>query len=183
VRTGETLTQHFQIETRQHELFGLDLGDGVPRRSLVWGTTFLVTWSLLCFPILGMPTQGTFSLYFLPPMFAAYFAFQSSAAQSRRVNLTQWAIKVRYVLIGHRPIISLGARAATRIEYRAGRWSSVTDGIVRVAVPWKVRAEWDLEPEADITGPVQAGPAIILNQRATLHGFDYMQNLRQRGTR
>ena len=63
MRAGRTLTSHFQLETRQHDLLGLDLGEGPPRRALIFGAMVFVVWVLLCAPLLGAPTQNTFSLY------------------------------------------------------------------------------------------------------------------------
>lgn len=53
--TGRTLTRHFHIETRQHELFNIDLGEGVPRRMLMFGVVVVLAWVALMAPIVGAP--------------------------------------------------------------------------------------------------------------------------------
>ena len=37
MRVGRTLTHHFEIETRQYDLLGIDLGEGARRRMIIFG--------------------------------------------------------------------------------------------------------------------------------------------------
>lgn len=176
---GRTFTKHFHVETRQHELFNLDLGEGVPRRMFVFGVGVVLVWIALLFPFLGAPTSTTFSFYAIPPVIFAYFAFQDSDRQPRRKNLTQWAVKVRYMISGHRPIVRLGRRAAFRTEYLPLGERIPFEGAVRKVAPWMLPPEWEREAQAE-HADIQTGRAIKFDQTATLYGFDHMQQLRTR---
>lgn len=187
-REGRTLNKNFHIETRQHDLFNFDLGEGVPRRMLIFVVFVTVAWVLLLAPIVRMPNQYTFSLYVMPPVLFAWFGFRESDTQPRRRNITQWAIRLRYAVSGHKPIIGLGARSAypTELLPHEQRWSP--ERFLRKWIPWLLPPEWetnddeaddDLAPEAGI----QAGRAIGLNQAPVVYGFDYMQQARERARR
>lgn len=178
---GRTLTKHFNLDTKQHELFNLDLGEGIPRRMLVFGVVVTVLWWLLLWPIVGMPNRYTASLYLIPPVLLAFYGYRESDAQPRRKALTQWAIKARYLLSGHKPVIGLGARSAYRSEWLplSQRWSR--DGLLQRVAPWMVTPEWEREATPENAGPIQAGKPITLNQRGVaLYGFDHMQAIRNR---
>ena len=116
-RIGHTYTRHFDLETRQHEILGMDLGEGPSRRLLVTGAAIYVVWTGGLLAIFGMPSQLTFTLYFAPPAIITYYGAQRSRANERRWNLTQWALFVRYMTVGHRPVINGGRRAADRTEW------------------------------------------------------------------
>ena len=177
---GRTFTKHFHIETRQHEVFNLDLGEGVPRRMLVFGIVVVLAWVALLAPIVRVPTAQTFSFYGIPPVLFAYFAFQESAAQPRRKNITTWAIKVRYITVGHRPLIRLGARAAYRSEYLPASERIPFEAALRRIAPWALAPAWERDqPGADGLA-IRAGSPISLDQSWTFYGFDHMEQLRAR---
>ncbi len=180
--TGRTLTKHFQIETRQHELFGLDLGDGIPRRMLVTGFVLTTGWFVALWWVAGAPTSDTASFYLLPPVVTAYFGFQENRRQPRRRNLTAWAITARYLLAGHRPIIHLGTRRAERCELIPAPQRFARFYLALAPVFPQVRAWLDAEadePGPDLAGAHPAGRPIVLVHTATLYGFDHMQSIRQ----
>ncbi|MFD3714928.1 hypothetical protein [Streptomyces sp. NPDC058677] len=116
-RVGHTYTRHFDLETRQHEIFGMDLGEGPSRRMLVTGVVVYVLWTGSLLMMFGLPSQLTFTLYFAPPAVITYYGAQRSRRNERRWNLTQWALWVRYLTLGHRPVINGGRRAAERHEW------------------------------------------------------------------
>lgn len=176
---GRTFTKHFHIETRQHELFNMDLGEGVPRRMFVFGVAVVLLWVAVLWPFLGMPDQNTFSFYVIPPILFAYFGFQDSDRQPRRKNLVQWAIKVRYMTTGHRPVVRLGRRAAFRTEYLSLGERIPFEGIVRKVAPWALQPEWEREDNTQ-GGEIQTGRPIAFSQSVTLYGFDHMEQLRNR---
>lgn len=181
---GRSLTKHFHIESRQHEVFNYDLGEGVPRRQLLFGVFVTLAWFGLMFLVFGIPDKVTFTFYLVPPVVFAYFAYQEDPVQPRRKRLTQWAVRARYMVTGHRPIIALGARAAYRNEYLPLRERVRIEGALRYIAPWTVREAWErdedkTEPWAD--GEIRAGSAISLDQTAELIGFDYMQKVRDGG--
>ena len=55
MRVGRTLTHHFEIETRQYDLLGIDLGEGARRRMIIFGAVIIVLWVALLFPFIGVP--------------------------------------------------------------------------------------------------------------------------------
>ena len=183
MRGGRTYTGHFKLETRQHELLGLDLGEGVPRRALLLGTLVLATWVGLLYPWLGAPNKATFSLYFLPPVFLAAYGMQASTRFPGRRRFTDWALRVHYLTRGHRPLIRLGARPAHRSEYLPLR-DRLPDGAVakatRAALPWRDPDDTHTGGREPIVGEVPAGPAITLAQRARLLDEQHLYHAYQR---
>ncbi|MFJ5099254.1 hypothetical protein [Streptomyces sp. NPDC088557] len=179
MRTGTTYTRHLDLETRQHELLGLDLGEGVPRKTLVLGLALFGLWVGLLLLLLGLPTAQSSALYLIPPIFTAAVGTQRSRKTDRRRNLTVWVISARYLLLGHRPVICAGRRTATRSEWipRHARWAQRGDALRRESVRRRRAYEADTETE---TAAV-AGPPVVLNARPRLYGPDTVYRARQRG--
>lgn len=114
--TGRTVTKQLRIETRQHELMGVDLGEGPRRRDLLLGFIVVPVWIGLMWLILGPPTKVTSLLYMAPPMLFLVYGIQENSRNSRRMNVTMWALALRHGLVGHLPLIRGGARRAARNE-------------------------------------------------------------------
>jgi hypothetical protein len=181
MRTGRTLTAHFDLDTRQHELLGLDLGEGAPRRMLVLGLALFMVWTGGLFLIFGLPNRFTFTAYVLPPGLIAYFGTQRSSRINRRWNITNWALAVRYLVLGHRPIICGGRRAATRSEWipRRSRWGARGDAMSQA--PGARMIEGSLgRPEIY---HASAGAPLRLDARPRLYGPDQLYKARQQGER
>ncbi|MGV0100853.1 hypothetical protein [Streptomyces californicus] len=172
MRTGHTYTDHFRLETRQHELLGIDLGEGVARRVLILGAACYVLWDGALLLLLGLPTRTSATLYLLPPGLLVAFGARPSTRVPRRIALTGWAISARYLVTGHRPLICGGRRAATRSEWigRRGRWASRLTLLTGSSVLGPAVERW-LGPDTD-TVPAGAGPAIQLTARPRLYGPD-----------
>lgn len=123
-REGRTLTKAMSIEARQHELFGIDLGEGPVRSALVFGFAVTLMWWLVLFATIGPPSVSGESrlgglwvlAWFLPPIGLVAFGWQEDKDNPRRRNITKWALAVRQVARGHRPITALG-----RTERKADR--------------------------------------------------------------
>ncbi|MEW1551509.1 hypothetical protein [Streptomyces tsukubensis] len=124
-RVGHTYTRHFELDTRQHELLGVDLGEGAPRRALIVGLVLFAAWFGGLVLLFGLPGKLTFTAYFVPPVLVSVYGAQQSRAVERRWNMTRWALGIRYLVLGHRPIICGGQRAAARSEWitRRDRWA------------------------------------------------------------
>jgi hypothetical protein len=170
MRTGHTLTRHFSLDTRQHEIMGVDLGEGPPRKMLVLTLALYLLWGGGALLIFGLPDKLTFSLYFTPPGVVAYYGARRSKGQPRRWNITVWALTLRYHLVGHRPIINGGRRAASRSEWipRRGRWGDRVETLL--ALPGFTV----LDPLFGVGDePAEgAGPAIPLQATVRLYGPD-----------
>ncbi|MGW6414844.1 hypothetical protein [Streptomyces sp. NPDC055055] len=180
MRTGTTYTRHFDIETRQHELLGLDLGEGAPRRALIMGLVLYIVWTGGLLLLFGLPSQVSFTLYFLPPLLVAVIGTQRSRKSDRRWNITFWALNLRYLTLGHRPIICGGRRSAARVEWipRRARWGTKGDALRRESV--RRRREDELDTEVPV---IVAGAPITLEARPRLYGPDEVYRARQRGGR
>ncbi|MFJ6239541.1 hypothetical protein ACIQH0_36275 [Streptomyces griseus] len=174
MRTGHTYTDHFRLETRQHELLGLDLGEGIPRRVLVLALVLYVLWDGALLLLLGLPSKATATLYLLPPGLVVAYGARPSTRVPRRLALTGWAITARYLITGHRPVICGGRRAAYRSEWigRRGRWAPRLTLLTGSSVLGPAAERW-LGPDTDTdTAPAGAGPDIRLTARPRLYGPD-----------
>ncbi|MCF3100082.1 hypothetical protein IPZ58_00560 [Streptomyces roseoverticillatus] len=177
MRVGHTFTRHFDLETRQHELLGLDLGEGPSRRVLTTGAVVYAVWMGTLFLIFGWPSQMFFTLYFAPPALITFYGSQRSRRNERRWNLTQWALTIRYMTVGHRPVINGGRRAADRSEWLPlrARLGEKADDVM--SLPGMGAFEGLLGNEE----PQRAsGRAITLEARPRLYGPDHVYRARSR---
>lgn len=183
MRVGRTLTHHFEIETRQYDLLGIDLGEGARRRMIIFGAVIVVAWVALLIPFLGVPNKTTTTLYVVPPFVITAFGWRPGKYHERRRRVTEWALAVRYALRAHRPVIGLGSRAADRSEYLS--WSERLPLHKMAAVkPGGATPEWAaLDAKGERT-PIEArdraGADVIVSQRARLIGGDHLQRVRRR---
>lgn len=114
-REGQTLTRTMGFETRQHELFGIDLGEGAPRRMLVWGALCCIVWWGLLFLIFRSVSPNLFFFWLAPPIFLAVYGWRDGRTGRRR-KITEWALTARWLARGHEPVIALGRHPAARSE-------------------------------------------------------------------
>ncbi|MGW2227459.1 hypothetical protein [Streptomyces formicae] len=170
MRRGHTYTDHFSLDTRQHELLGMDLGEGIPRRALILGLALYAVWTGPLLLLFGFPSRITFTAYFLPPLLTVIYGTQRSRRLDRRWNITNWSISARYHLLGHRPVICGGRRAATRSEWisRRGRWSGKTDTLAASSALGGLVERW-LGKDGI---PQGAGGPLRLDARPRLYGPD-----------
>lgn len=178
MRTGRTYTRHFDLETKQHELLGWDLGEGVARRALVLALVLLVAWSVPLMMVFGFPGIYSFSLYFPPPIVAAVYGAQRSGRNDRRRNMTHWAVFVRYLTLGHRPVINGGRRAASRSEWipLRERWGERADAVTNLPG----LAGLGVLFGRNRTRPTTAGPELRLNAQPRVYGPDRVWRARKR---
>lgn len=179
--SGRVLTPHLELESRQHELFGLDLGEGPTRRGLIFGLLMLSTWCLVWAPFLGVPNKYTFSLYFLPPMIVTVLGMRDSPRTARRRWLTDWALALRYAVVGHQPVIRWGARPPTRRELipLAQRFAFVIRARDRLwpASVHPVWAEGDDDPrDTEKTPQRRVFRSITIRQKPQLIGGQYFHD-------
>jgi hypothetical protein len=179
MRVGRTLTHHFEIETRQYDLLGIDLGEGARRRMIIFGAVIILLWIALLFPFIGVPKKPTVSLYVVPPFVITAFGWRPGKFHERRRRVTEWALAVRYALRAHRPIIGLGARAADKSEYLPWRERMSTRKVADLAKA-RVTPEWERETVVELDPMVRAGADITVNQRARLLGSEHVQRVSRR---
>ncbi|GHF44202.1 hypothetical protein GCM10010218_26900 [Streptomyces mashuensis] len=177
MRVGHTFTRHFDLETRQHELFGMDLGEGPSRRVLVTGAVIYAVWVGGLLLVFGVPSKFLFTLYFAPPALITFYGSQRSRRNERRWNLTQWALAVRYLTVGHRPVVNGGRRAADRSEWLPLRARLGDRSEEFLALPGMGVFEGVLggdEPKST------AGRPVRLDARPRLYGPDHVYRARMR---
>lgn len=84
-----TDTQHISLRTRQYELFGRSLGQGVERQSLLIAAIAVIVWWTLLI-IIGVPLLTRFSplVYLVPP--AAFVINSTRRDDTGRIVLVRW---------------------------------------------------------------------------------------------
>ncbi|MEO3976776.1 hypothetical protein [Streptomyces sp. CAU 1734] len=118
MRTSHTYTRHWDIETRQHELLGLDLGEGLPRTTLKYGAVIFPLWWGAWLLLLGFPPRPLIPLFLLPPLFLTFYGAKRSATYWRRTNLLLWGVRLNYLNHGLRPVIGRGRIPAPKTGLR-----------------------------------------------------------------
>lgn len=178
-RQGRNYTRDLAIEARQHSLMGLDLGEGPSRRVMGFGLIVFPAWLLLMWPVLGIPTPYTFTLYFIPPAIMTWFGMREGKPTRRR-RITGWVLAIRYPLIGHRPIIKLGRTAPTSGEMLplTERWQLLT-AVRSGIVPGSTAPAWAddraVQRPSRWHGKPTAKP-ITIQQRSYLMGAGHLYN-------
>ncbi len=139
-REGQTVSRHLKFETRQHKL-GLDLGEGIPRKTLILGLIIFPLWWVIVFSILHGVNQITGIIYLLPPSMFLWFGTQESDGNLRRMRFTQGLLRVRYGLTNHRPVIRCGRREADPREFVPApvRFGQSLGALVQKIVPRKTQ--------------------------------------------
>lgn len=140
-REGQTVSRHLKFETRQHKL-GIDLGEGIPRKTLILGLIIFPLWWVMVFSILHGVNQITGMIYLLPPSMFLWFGTQESDGNLRRMRFTQGLLRVRYGLTNHRPVIRCGRREADPREFVPAtvRFGQGLGSLVQKIVPRKKQA-------------------------------------------
>ncbi|OKI50345.1 hypothetical protein [Streptomyces sp. MJM1172] len=176
-RVGHTYTRHFDLDTRQHEILGLDLGEGPSRRLLVTGAVLYAVWAGGMLLLFGAPSKITFTLYAAPPGVITFYGAQRSKANERRRNLAQWSLFLRYLMVGHRPVINGGRRAAARSEWLPMRARLGDRAEVLTGLPGLGALDTALgkdEPRAT------AGGAVAFDTKPRMYGPDVVYRARKR---
>ncbi|MFM9452397.1 hypothetical protein [Streptomyces europaeiscabiei] len=117
-RSSSTLTRHWDLETRQHELLGLDLGEGIPRTTLKIGALILPVYWGAWFLLLGFPTPPLVPFFVIPPVAVTYVGAKRSITYWRRTNLLLWGVWLNYLNLGVRPVIGRGRIPSPRLGVR-----------------------------------------------------------------
>lgn len=99
-----TDTQHVQIESRQYKL-GIDLGEGIPRITMLVAALFAAVWWTLLFIVLGVPILAYVFFYIAPPGALTFFAVRKD--RGGRYAYVTVVDRFRYLKRRHRPIIPL----------------------------------------------------------------------------
>lgn len=140
-REGQTVSRHLKFETRQHKL-GVDLGEGIPRKTLILGFIIFPVWWVMVFSVLHGVNQITGMIYLLPPSLFLWFGTQESDGNLRRMRFTQGLLRLRYAATNHRPVIRWGRREADPREFVPAtvRFGEILGSLVQKIVPQKKQA-------------------------------------------
>ncbi|MEW2374243.1 hypothetical protein AB0940_33550 [Streptomyces sp. NPDC006656] len=175
-----TYTGYFtRLEPRQHELFGVDLGQGIARRTLLLGVLTFALWDGLVFLAIGFPSVKWLTLYMLPPVVVTVLGAQPSKRCDRRAVLATWVIGAHYQVWGHRPVICGGRVVAHRSEWipRPARWERHAPALTRNFGP-KLAGRLVGGTDAEAVPP--AGPVVELAHTVRLYGPDHMVKIAAR---
>jgi hypothetical protein len=118
MRTSHTFSRHWDLETRQHELLGLDLGEGIPRTTLRYGAVIFPVWWGAWLLLFGLPARPLFPFFALPPLGLTYYGAKRSLVYWRRTNLMVWSVRAQYLLRGIAPVIGRGRIPTGRLPLR-----------------------------------------------------------------
>jgi hypothetical protein len=176
-RQGMTLTKHMAIEPRQHDLWGIDLGEGPKRFDIAFGAAVFVVWGALMILCFGAPQPASLMLYILPPGLLLKFGTTENKVQERRKNVTQWIIRLRFALVSHRPIVNLGRKEASTVSYLPVSYRFQTQALKHLLFPWQKVPEWHDVGDATDRLDLPVGSPILLRQKGRLYGNDYMGHL------
>lgn len=135
------MTRTLHIEARQHDIAGIDLGEGPPRAAMVFGAVVVVLWCGGLLLLFGLPSKALMPVYVVPPAVLAIYGFQEDENNPRRRKITSWVLSVRNVLTGQNPIVALGRHhrpkdRASVLRRVAVRFSG--GDIAALVKPWKV---------------------------------------------
>lgn len=166
------------VETRQHELFNVDLGEGVPRKALVAGMVVMVAWWAVLSLVMGTPTAQTTTLYLLPPALVTIFGWRESERNPRRRNITEWVLAIRWIITGHQPVIGLGRQSDTAhqrsVLVRVGDRFGNGDALA-LLMPWRAEEGTHASRQEQPTGRAER-----LGGRVQLVGTDTAASMRAR---
>ncbi|GAB4097829.1 hypothetical protein GCM10028787_33040 [Brachybacterium horti] len=171
-RTAHNYTGAFALETRQHTLLGIDLGEGPPRKPLIFGIAVFAVWIALLWVLLDGPSKFTATLFILPPALITWFGSQKAAGNPRRFRFTTWVLAAAFVLRGHLPIINLGRRRPSRAELTP--WNQRREDF-----PWSRRPAWE-RPQNDDAPLTEVGRPVRLQMKARLLGNEHVAQTLQR---
>ena len=180
MRSARTYSRHWDIETRQHELLGLDLGEGVPRTTLKYGAVLCFLWWSLWLMLLGFPPQPAVPLFLIPPVALTYYGAKRSLTYWRRTNLLIWGVRLNYLQSGLRPVIGRGRIPPPKAGWRlrARRLGETFPQLAQLPGLEGLFAAEDKPDPADSYGqPAQVRP------RVRLYGPDATARARTRATR
>lgn len=162
MREGRTLTRPMSIDSRQHEIVGIDLGEGVGRGAALFGLITAACWVGLLW-LVGVPWSKETSLLWMGPPIALTAYGWTDGACPRRRRVTEWVLTIRWIVHGHLPIVALGRHPLDRTE----------------CMPLRQRLAYRLmgaEPHVTDEEPVPAGTAVRIAPTVQLVGIDWMHD-------
>lgn len=182
MREGMTYTRHFMLEARQHELFGVDLGQGVSRRTMLLGALAFTLWDGIGLAVFGVPSLNWLTAYFLPPLLVTVLGAQPSKRCDRRTVLAGWVIAGQYQVSGHRPVVRGGRAVAHRSEWipRRDRWERQAPALARTLGAATTER---LLGGAAVQDVPPAGPVVEMTATARLYGPDHLLKVAAPGGR
>jgi hypothetical protein len=171
-RVGRTLTSILTIKTRQHEMFGIELGEGPERKTILLGALILGVWFIVSIPmtaVLGLWANIDiapigFALVLAPPTVLLALGLRPQEAVPARIVLVSAVLRLRYVIAGHRPLIRLDARRASRSE--------------RIPLPARITYLMPHGRDKQLPDVGTSQRPIGMHWKTRMYGRDYQQVLR-----
>ena len=172
------------IETRQHDLFNVDLGEGVPRRALIAAIVMYLIWWTVLVVLIGSPNKHTAVLFVAPPALLTFFGWQETERNPQRRHITEWALTLRWLAKGHRPVIALGrvsgrGHERTLLERLGSRLGGGDP--MSLLLPWRMN-DPDSNPRRHARMTATGRPA-RLGGRVQMIGLDHAEAQMQRRAR
>nr|WP_024127444.1 hypothetical protein [Streptomyces sp. F12]AHE40180.1 Hypothetical protein pFRL6_93 [Streptomyces sp. F12] len=179
MRTSHTFSRHWDLEMRQHELLGIDLGEGIPRTTLRYGAVIFPLWWGTWLMLFGLPPRPLFPLFLLPPLGLTYYGAKRSLIYWRRTNLLVWAVRAQYLLRGVAPLIGRGRIPHGRlgIRLRCRRLGERAPQLAQMPGLSSLFTSEGPDPARS------AGEALHLTPRPRLYGPDAVAKARRRTRR
>ncbi|MEV6681245.1 hypothetical protein AB0N09_30905 [Streptomyces erythrochromogenes] len=174
MRETRTYTEYWDVQTYQHELLGMDLGEGIPRTTLRYGAAIFAIWWALCLLLVGAPSQPILvPLFIIPPGLITLVGSRRSTVYWRRTNLQMWAVRAVFLLTGVRPLIGRGRITPPRggLRLRARRLGEKAPHLATMPGFGPAFAQ----PATDTPLPV---PPVKVRPRVRLYGPDHIGRLR-----
>ncbi|MFH0246369.1 hypothetical protein ACGRHY_29010 [Streptomyces sp. HK10] len=176
MRASRTYTRHWDLETRQHELLGIDLGEGIPRTMLRYGFVFFGVWWGGWLLLAGFPSQSAVPFFLLPPGWLTYAGAKRSLTYWRRTNLLVWGVHAQYLLRGVQPVVGRGRIPVRRLglRLRMRRLGERFPHLPQVPGVGHLFADRGADPARSTGKPVRIRP------RVRLYGPDAVAKSRRR---
>ncbi|MDX3065871.1 MULTISPECIES: hypothetical protein [Streptomyces] len=176
MRESRTFSRHWDLETRQHELLGVDLGEGIPRTTLRYGFVCFGTWWTLWLSLFGFPPQPLVPFFLLPPLGLTYAGAKRSVVYWRRTNLLVWSVHLQYLVRGVHPVIGRGRVPVRRLglRLRTRRIGERLPHLVHTPLFGALFAPRGPDPAHTVGKPV------LIRPRVRLYGPDAVARSRRR---
>ena len=172
-------TKSFEFPRKLHHLGSFfQLGEGVDMDMAILGTVVFAAWFGALTALFGLPQKHTVFFYATVPLALVVIGFRPDPKRARRRRITGWALRARYALVGHMPIVA-GRREGGRADTLPARTRFETDRLASFLARRADARVWDSRGGAPSI-PFERGRARRVNVRARMYGFETMTRIRKK---